>query len=82
SGPRRVAQQPRAGRPVRAPDRRTDNKLTPTQARVAVAGSLLRQLHAVLTTGTAWDPAIAGGLSRHPLPCDYSKYSSYSLHRT
>jgi len=41
---------------------RTDNKLTPTQARVAVAGSLLRQLHAVLTTGTAWDPAIAGGL--------------------
>ena len=43
---------------------RTDNKLTPTQARVAVAGSLLRQLHAVLTTGTAWDPAIAGGLPR------------------
>ena len=40
---------------------RTENKLTPTQARVAVAGSLLRQLHAVLTTGTAWDPAIAAG---------------------
>lgn len=40
---------------------RPDNKLTPTQARVAVAGSLLRQLHAVLTTGTAWDPAIASG---------------------
>ena len=40
---------------------RADNKLTPAQARVAVAGSLLRQLHAVLTTGTAWDPAIAGG---------------------
>ena len=35
--------------------------LTKTQARVAVAGSLLRQLHAVLTTGNAWDPAIAGG---------------------
>jgi len=44
---------------------RTENKLTPTQARVAVAGSLLRQLHAVLTTGTAWDPAIAGGLTPH-----------------
>lgn len=41
---------------------RADNKLTKTQARVAVAGSLLRQLHAVITTGTAWDPAIAGGL--------------------
>ena len=24
--------------------------------------ALLRQLHAVITTGTAWDPAIAGGL--------------------
>jgi transposase len=43
---------------------RADNKLTSTQARVAVAGSLLRQLHAVITTGTTWDPAIAGGL--HP----------------
>jgi transposase len=41
---------------------RADNKLTPAQARVAVAGSLLRQLHAVLTTSTTWDPAIAGGL--------------------
>jgi transposase len=42
---------------------RADNRLTRTQARVAVSGSLLRQLHAVLTTGTAWDPAIAGGLT-------------------
>ena len=42
---------------------RADNKLTSTQARVAVAGSLLRQLHAVITTGTAWDPAIASGLN-------------------
>jgi len=40
---------------------RADNKLTKT--RVAVAGSLLRQLHAVITTGTAWDPAIAAGLT-------------------
>ncbi|UUW92558.1 IS110 family transposase [Pimelobacter simplex] len=42
---------------------RADNKLTKTQARVAVSGSLLRQLHAVITTGTAWDPAIASGLT-------------------
>lgn len=40
---------------------RAENKLTSTQARVAVAGSLLRQLHAVITTGTAWAPAIASG---------------------
>jgi transposase len=40
---------------------RPDNQLTDAQARVAVAGSLLRQLHAVITTDTAWDPAIAAG---------------------
>ena len=43
---------------------RSHNKLTDTQARVAVAASLLRQLHAVITTRTAWDPAIAAGLDR------------------
>jgi transposase len=43
---------------------RPDNQLTDAQARVAVAGSLLRQLHAVITTGTAWDPAIAAGTRR------------------
>lgn len=43
---------------------RPERRLTDTQARVAVAGSLLRQLHAVITTGTAWDPAIAAGLDR------------------
>lgn len=42
---------------------RADNKLTNAQARVAVAGSLLRQLHAVITTSTAWDPTIASGLN-------------------
>lgn len=41
---------------------RATNKLTDAQARVAVAGSLLRQLHAVITTDTAWDPTIAAGL--------------------
>ncbi len=43
---------------------RPDNPLTDTQARVAVAASLLRQLHAVIVTRTAWDPAIAAGLDR------------------
>ena len=37
---------------------------TDAQARVAIAGSLLRQLHAVITTGTAWNPAIAAGTAR------------------
>lgn len=41
---------------------RPQRRLTDPQARVAVAASLLRQLHAVVTTRTAWDPAIAAGL--------------------
>lgn len=40
---------------------RTEHRLTDAQARIAVAGSLLRQLHAVITTGIPWDPAIAAG---------------------
>jgi transposase len=40
---------------------RDHNKLTDAQARVAIAGSLLRQLYVVVTTRTAWDPRIAGG---------------------
>lgn len=44
---------------------RPERRLTDAQARVAVAGSLLRQLHAVLTTGVPWNPAIAAGLHRH-----------------
>ena len=43
---------------------RADNPLTDTQARVAVAASLLRQLHAIVVTRTAWDPAVAAGLDR------------------
>lgn len=43
---------------------RPERRLTDAQARIAVAGSLLRQLHAVITTGTAWDPDIAAGTSR------------------
>jgi transposase len=40
---------------------REHNKLTPTQAQTAIAATLLRHLHAVVTTGQAWDPAIAAG---------------------
>lgn len=40
---------------------REHNQLTDAQARVAVAGNLLRQLYAVITTRTAWNPAIAAG---------------------
>jgi transposase len=43
---------------------RPDRRLTDAQARVAVAGSLLRQLHAVTTTGTPWDESIAAGTHR------------------
>jgi len=43
---------------------RAENPLTDTQARVAVAAALLRQLHAVVVTRTAWDPTIAAGLDR------------------
>jgi transposase len=43
----------------RHPTTREDNKLTPTQAQSVIAGGILRHLHAVITTGTAWDPRIA-----------------------
>jgi hypothetical protein len=38
---------------------RAENKLTPTQAQAAIAASILRQLHAVITTGCRWDPRTA-----------------------
>jgi transposase len=38
---------------------REKNKLTVTQAQTVIAAALLRQLHAVIRTGTAWDPVIA-----------------------
>src|SRR5262249_9123258 len=37
------------------------NKLRPTQAQAVIAAAILRQLHAVITTGRAWDPLIASG---------------------
>ncbi len=38
---------------------REHNKLKPTQAQTVLAAAILRQLHAVITTGQAWDPVIA-----------------------
>jgi transposase len=38
---------------------RDTNKLTPTQAQTVIAAAILRHLHAMITTGAAWDPAIA-----------------------
>lgn len=38
---------------------RDDNRLTPHQAQTAIAAALLRWLHAIVTTGTPFDPALA-----------------------
>jgi transposase len=43
---------------------RDQNKLTPTQAQTVIAAAILRQLHAVITTGQAWDPVTAAHGSR------------------
>jgi len=43
---------------------REHNKLTPTQAQTAIAAAILRHLHAVITTGRAWDPVVATHGSR------------------
>jgi transposase len=46
---------------------RETNTLKPTQAQTVLAGAILRQLHAVITTGQAWDPDIAThGARRKP----------------
>ncbi|MET8353448.1 IS110 family transposase [Micromonospora sp. NPDC005206] len=38
---------------------REQNKLTVTQAQAVIAAAILRQLHAVITTGKRWSPVIA-----------------------
>jgi transposase len=38
---------------------REHNKLTVTQAQAVIAAAILRQLHAVITTGRRWDPITA-----------------------
>lgn len=40
---------------------RQTNRLNDGQARAAIGGSLLRQLHAICTRRVAWDPTIAAG---------------------
>jgi transposase len=45
---------------------RERNKLTPTQAQTVIAAAILRQLHAVITTGRAWDPDVASHGTRQP----------------
>jgi transposase len=44
---------------------RQKNKLRPTQAQTIIAAAILRHLHAVISTGQAWDPVIATHGSRH-----------------
>jgi transposase len=44
---------------------RERNKLKPTQAQTVMGAAVLRQLHAVITTGRAWDPNIAVHGTRH-----------------
>lgn len=46
---------------------RQDNKLKPTQAQSVIAAAILRQLHAVITTGQAWNPTIATHGNRSPM---------------
>lgn len=47
---------------------REHNKLSTGQAHAILAAALLRQLHAVITTGQRWDPAIAAdGRTSQPL---------------
>jgi transposase len=46
--------------------KREQNKLTATQAQAVIAAAILRQLHAVITTGQRWDPVIATHGTKHP----------------
>lgn len=45
---------------------REHNKLTVTQAQAVIAAAILRQLHAVITTGRAWNSAVATHGTRQP----------------
>jgi transposase len=45
---------------------RDTNRLKPTQAQTVIAAAILRQLHAIVTTGQAWDPHIAAGGTKNP----------------
>jgi transposase len=45
---------------------REHNRLTATQAQAVIAAAILRQLHAVVTTGRRWDPVIATHGTQQP----------------
>jgi transposase len=45
---------------------RQQNKLTATQAQAVIAAAILRHLHAVITTGQRWDPAVATHGAKRP----------------
>jgi transposase len=48
---------------------RETNRFKPTQAQAVIAAAILRHLHAVITTGHAWDAEIAThGMKRQPAP--------------
>jgi transposase len=48
---------------------RQSNRFKPTQAQAVIAAAILRHLHAVITTGNAWDAEIAThGMKRQPTP--------------
>jgi hypothetical protein len=53
------ARQPGLPGPLPAPDHQGAEQAHPTQAQTIIAAAILRQLHAVITTGQAWDPATA-----------------------
>ena len=62
-----VTRQPVYGARYQHLTSREDNKLTPAHAQTVIAAAILRQLHAVITTGQAWDPAIAAhGAQQNP----------------
>jgi transposase len=48
--------------------RRDTNKLKVPQAHAVIAAAILRHLHAVVTTGQAWDPDIATHGTGHRIP--------------
>ncbi|MGI4896761.1 MAG: hypothetical protein ACRYF3_16770 [Janthinobacterium lividum] len=51
--------QPCLGCPLPAPDDEGAQPADDDQAQAALPAALLRQLHALVTTGRAWDPVIA-----------------------
>jgi hypothetical protein len=57
--------QPHLRSPLRHLTSREHNRLTRTQAQSVIAAAILRHLHAVITTGAAWDPSIATHGTRH-----------------